>query len=577
MRRLFDKEYKEAKAAGTIVRSLGPDPRPLVAPAPPTKKKRPKAASAAPPSNVIPLRRREAPGHVEWIAGIVEVEGVGSSPFAIMAWLTSTGEVARIESGLAHELLAETAAELRAALANTKAPRPTRFRVASTPFAEALRAADPSLDVVVAPTPELDELRDEVASELGALASTPSHLGGDASPDEIGAAFVAAKELYGARPWEKLPHGDFVFVADIPALGVSGSVVAVVGQNSETRGLMIHENLANLSAFLDAGEDIVGSDGPPDMPPFLAITFDGPDEVEPALVAEAKAHRWVTPGRNLHTSILFHESFDDVRGPTPSEVALVEALCRAVAMAMREPKVVSDAWDGEPYERVFEVATKRGAASVRLTTALVPDGPERDPRPYIELLLDRDTPDEDVDVAEDVLGRCFERAPETDTLDGRRRFLDLLLDLARQKLDCSLVAATRDELRRLVFETVPEKVAIAPSDADALLAELRAFYLYLERCHGAFAAHAVAVGPSHASALRVALADTRRYAPAKAVAMAALAAGVDPSSDEMDRFMATYRTRASSPEAPTTKKNAATSAAKKDARKAAKKARRKNR
>jgi hypothetical protein len=62
----------------------------------------------------------------------------------------------------------------------------------------------------------------------------------------------------------------------------------------------------------------------------------------------------------------------------------------------------------------------------------------------------------------------------------------------------------------LVFETVPEKVAIAPSDADALLVELLAFYIYLERCHGAFAAHAVMVGPSHAPALRLALADTRR-------------------------------------------------------------------
>lgn len=583
MRRLFDEEYKEAKAAGTIVRSLGPEPRPLVAPAPLTKKtQRPKAASARPTSNVVPFRRREAAGDIEWIAGIVEIEGVrlrelGSAPLAIMAWLTSTGEVARAESGLAHELLAMAAPELRAALASTKAPRPTRVRVASTPFAEALRAADPSLEVVVAPTPELDELRDQVSSELGALAATPSHLGGDASPDDIGAAFVAAKELYGTRPWEKLPHGDFVFIAEIPALGVSGSVVAVVGQNREIRGLMVHESLASLSAFLDAGEGIAGGDGSPDIPPFLAITFEGPNEAEPALVAEAKAHGWVTPGRNVHTTILFHESVEEVRGPTPSEVALAEALCRAIALAMREPKVVADAWDGVPYERVFQVATKRGAASVTLTTALVPEGPQRDPRPYIELLLDRETPDLDVDVAEDVLVQCFEREPEIEMLDEDRRFLDLLLDLARQQLGCSLVAATRDDLRRLVFETVPEKVAIAPSDADALLVELRAFYIYLERCHGAFAAHAVVVGPSQAPALRLALADTRRYAPEKAAAMAALAAGVDPSLAEMDRFMATYRTRASSPDAPTTKKKAAASAAKRNARKAANKARRRNR
>lgn len=580
-RRAFNEEYKEAKAAGAIVSSLGPDPRPLFEPAPPAKK-RTKAAPIEPMSNVVPLRRREAADAIEWVAGIVELEGVrvrelGSERLAIMAWLTSTGEVARAESGLAHDLLARTASELRAALASTKAPRPTRVRVASITLADALRAADPSLTVVVASTPELDELRDQLTSEL---AAGPSHLGGGASPDEIGAAFVAAKELYGARPWEKLPHGDFVFVADAPALGVSGSVVAVVGQNREIRGLMVHESLASLSAFLDAGEEAAGGDDmPPNVPPFLAITFDGANEGDPDLVAEEKAHGWVTPGRNVHTTILFHEAFDSVRGPTSSEVALAEALSRAVALAMREPKVLADAWEGEPYQRVFEVATIRGAIAVTLTTAPVPEGPERDPRPYIELLRDRHAPDRDAEMAEEVLLQGFARAPESEDASEDASFVAVVMDLAANQLGCSLVAATRDELRHLVFEGLPEKVSIAPSDAEALLAELHAFYMYLERCYGGgFAAHAVAVGPSHAPSLRLALADTRRYAPAKAVAMAALAAGVDPSSRaEMNRFMATYRPGVSSPDAPTAKKNAATSAAKRNARKAADKARRKNR
>ena len=229
-RRSFNEEYKEAKGAGAIVASLGPDPRPL---APPAKKRASPTTSTPPPprephTNVIPLREPQVAFEVEWIGGLVELEGVhvretGSARLSVMMWLTSTGDIARAETGPAHELLANGASELRAALASplTKAPRPTHVRVASITLADALRAANPSLTVVVAATPEIDHAADGLPRAL--RGARPSSLGAGASADEMGAAFLAAKQVFEAAPWKKLPPSDVVLVIDVPALGVAGA------------------------------------------------------------------------------------------------------------------------------------------------------------------------------------------------------------------------------------------------------------------------------------------------------------------------------------------------------------------
>ena len=341
---------------------------------------------------------------------------------------------------------------------------------------------------------------------------------------------------------------------------------------------MIHESLESLSAF-DAERERGADDTDPHAP-VLSVSFEPTREIEPELVAEAKANGWATPGRNMHTRIAFYGSTNDVRGPTSDEAVFVEVAARAIASAVRDSKPLVDAWNhGAPYRRAFRVASVRGGVDVTLSSAFMPEGDDLDPRALVDALLDRDEAEEDLDADENALLECFENAPEADALGAGPTFLTLLMNVARQQLGCSLVAVTRDELRHLVFDSVPEKVSVRPSEAEPFLSELRAFYMYLARCHGsAFASHAVAVGPSHLPAFRAALGDVRRYAPAKAVVMAALAAGVDPSSREaMGRFMATYRPGVSPLDARAGKPDAGTKAAKRNTRKAASKARKKNR
>jgi len=578
-RRMLNEAYQEAKAAGAIVVSLGPDPRPL---APPAKKERASSPREA-PTNVVPLRQPQGASDVEWIGGIAEIEGMhthetGSARLAASIWLTSTGQIARAEAGLAHELLANAGSELRAALASprTKAPRPTRLRVASITFADALRKADPSLTVVVAATPEIDVAAADLARSL--RGGPPSHLSGGASADEVGAALLAAKEVYQAAPWKKLPPTDVVFVVDVPALGVAGAAIVVVGQKEPPVGLMIHESLERLRAF-DAAEPERPDDEDPDAQSYLAVSFDATHEMGPELLAETNVNGWATPGRNLHTRIVFY-GHAGPRGPTSEEAVFVAVAARAITSALRDSKPLVDAWNGgAPYRRVLRVASARGEVDVMLASTPMPGADHGALRALVDLLLDRDAAEEDLDVGEDALLQCFDRSPEAEALGDGPSFLAWLMDGARRHLGCSLVATTRDELRHLVFDIVPERESIPASEAEPLLAELRAFYMYLARSHGStFASHAVAVGPSHVAALRAAMSDVRRYAPAKAVAMAAMAAGVDPSSREaMSRFMATHQPGVSPLGARAGKPDAGAKAAKRNARKAASKARKKNR
>jgi len=91
-----------------------------------------------------------------------------------------------------------------------------------------LRETVPDIEVVVAPTPELDRLIDlMVASMLEGGGTGPSYFeNGRVTEDTLASLFQAADTLFQAAPW-KLARDSQVMRLDFPALGVEGACVSV--------------------------------------------------------------------------------------------------------------------------------------------------------------------------------------------------------------------------------------------------------------------------------------------------------------------------------------------------------------
>ena len=81
----------------------------------------------------------------------------------------------------------------------------------------------------LAPTPALDELIEMMPTEIPAGDEEASYFeGGRVSPEAVAKLFSAARLLFGLEPW-KMAHDGQVLRMDIPALGVDGACVSIIG------------------------------------------------------------------------------------------------------------------------------------------------------------------------------------------------------------------------------------------------------------------------------------------------------------------------------------------------------------
>ena len=129
--------------------------------------------------------------------------------------------------------------------------RPRRVRIADARLAAEVRDAVPGMEVVVAPTPELDRLLQLMASSMPRAATEegPSYFeGGRVRGARVEALFRAAAVLFGVAPW-KVVDDHQVLRLDIPGLGVEGACVSIIGALGESLGVIIFPSLLAFERF----------------------------------------------------------------------------------------------------------------------------------------------------------------------------------------------------------------------------------------------------------------------------------------------------------------------------------------
>lgn len=405
------------------------------------------------------------------------------------------------------------------------------------------------------------------------LDARPANDGAPAAPEmateeAVAAAFRGAKALYDARPWAVVPDEDAAFVIDVPALDVHGCAVTVTGVSGGDLGIHVHPSLDALLAAevrpLDAHE--------PDEGVSFIVGFRAPKHLPESYVKEIKRAGYAIPSKKLVTLLLRYEGSNVEVVASAHDIVLVEAVTRAIAASLEDGKALVAAWLGEAeYERTRIVPTSRGGIEVRVAVEVLP--PAGDVEDIVSALRQRPPPN-DSDVLDLELYDAFLASPLAEEHSEDVELVHLTMGLFARTFRRSLVSATPQELHEVLFGEYPKKVSLPKEHAGPLLAALRAFVRFLVERGGLGDELLRELSDAQVPQLEAALGDERRFDPAKRVAMAALAAGVDLSSpEEVERFAAQYTERAPGP-MPSAKRAAED---KRAARKATKKARRKNR
>jgi hypothetical protein len=547
---------------------------------------------------------RGAHAEIEWVGGTVSMPGYvfeGEEPYRpdALFWM-SGGAILGTAMLRPGEHLSVASDSLQRTIEQPvygRPHRPTRVRVASAELAEALRAGHPDIEVVCAPTPELDYMfalmREKMAED--GLAE-PSYLSAAIEPGAMGSFFAAAAALFRAEPWKVVPDAETLFSVTIEQLGIYNAALSVIGQMGQGLGLLLFTGLEDFEVYRDEARAAELGEEADDVPPHFVLNFERGARLPPKLHEEIAEHRWEVAAANAYPWPVAVDEDLVGRPPTAREVTMVEAIARALTHMLAEEEALQDAWDGdEPMSRTLRVTTHHGEIEVTLRTPYecAPASAPSEMDPQRDLLAGLAALDQDDDYIdpeareplEEALLRRFADAPESEEL-GEIYASSFVMDLAANHLGQTIATLDASDLHEVLFELFPRKASVDASDALGIVEELRAFYAFLKREYAFAQADSCleVLGESAVAELEAALSDSRNFGMAKSIVMGGRDAGYDMETREgIEGWMRALQGKALPPSpsmsvagtgAPQLKKAAK---AKKDKRKAARKARKRNR
>ncbi len=525
--------------------------------------------------------------------GYVTGEGEPYRPEALL-WLDDKQLVLGVTTEKPGELLARASASLAETMVKPmvgKADAPTRIRVASKELAEVLHAGHPNIEIVCAPTPEVDAVMASMREHMGDhTEKEQTYLEPDITPEMMASFFHSAATLFRARPWAHIPANRNVFSLTIEQLGLREAALVVIGQMGESLGFILFASLDDYALFHEAASALEREEDAK-LPHHFALNFERGADLSPALRKEVSTHRWEVAGPEAYPWPVVVDPDLVARPPTAKEVTISEAICLSLPQLLPQTKALDAAWNGEgpPVSSSVKVSTYAGDLEVSLR-APYEQVIERPPFDLMADLFELGMQEEEVDSdaraeLEDELLARFEDSPEAQSL-AEVWFAPLLMDYAANHFNATIATLDAHELREIVFGIVPRKVSIEAAAASGIITELRAFYAFLKREFGLKQADACLreLGSDAVKKLVAGLSNKSNFGMAKSLFMGGAEAGFDMRSQKgIDAWMQHVSSRPlpdsfplplGVPARPVGKADAAK---KKQQRKAAKKARKRNR
>lgn len=321
---------------------------------------------------MAPKKKRTS---VEWVGGIVVLpayvtgEGEPYRPEALF-WMSTEGAVLGHVVGKEGEVLGQACESFAATIEHPmvgRPHRPDRVRVATPELALVLRAGHPGIEIVCAPTPELEAILAAMRAQMHEEAETEqSYLSSDVGPDALAAFFRAAAMLYRAQPWKTVPSDHYLLSVSIATLGVDAAALSIIGQMGQSFGLILFAGLDDFEAYsacsaaMERGEE-------PTIPPHLSLNYEPGAELGASMRAEVAEHRWELASPTAYPWMVAVDEDLVARPPTAREVTLAEALARVLLEVLTEKKALLAAWKGgAPVARTLRVATHAGEIEVTL-------------------------------------------------------------------------------------------------------------------------------------------------------------------------------------------------------------------
>lgn len=244
--------------------------------------------------------------------------------------------------------------------------RPGRIRVADRGLAEEIRHAPAGIEIVVAPTPEIDRVLHHMAESFPAegVEEASYFEGGRIFLETVEGLFKAAEVLFHVAPW-KLGGDTHLLRLDIPRFGVEGACVSIIGSLGESLGFVIFPSFEGYERFIAATEAAGASKGPIDLGTrTLALHFERGADLPARMRREVSEHGWPVAGSDAYPWVQKRDR-DGLLGPLAErDVQIVSACATSLSAFFAKHGRLFESDDFEPLcESYFD----RNDLEVRFT------------------------------------------------------------------------------------------------------------------------------------------------------------------------------------------------------------------
>ena len=333
-------------------------------------------------------RRKKGRGHpgrrLVWIGGRrifspASFDDGTSFRRLVVLWVDSEGRI------VGHQNFSPTKAEgslgqvLLAAMEDPLAGprrRPTLIRVENEGLAAEVRqATGGAIPIRVAPTPEVDAAMDSLLEIFSGKKEEFSYLeGGRISPETVAGLFASSARLFRCAPWNSV-HDSQVLRMDIPALGVDGACISIMGFLGESYGAAMFQSLASFLAFVDA----VTAGGLESGRPvnlgtsYYALNFTTTAELPDTMRREVRRHAWPVAGRDAYPLLLGFERDASGRSLEPRDLEIFTSCADALCSYFDKHRARMRADEMEPISEIYSDSPL--GRDVRITYPYVKDLP----------------------------------------------------------------------------------------------------------------------------------------------------------------------------------------------------------
>ncbi len=499
-------------------------------------------------SNVtmLPTASAQTVGKGRWYGGAVEMpayvteEGQSYRPF-VMLWIDADGLIAATEVCPPEADLKQVALEtLQQAMQSPMTGQPQRpkyITVNDRDLASFLDSRVPGINIEYGDTPILNEVVDNFGNTMPPGDTADTYLTTGLTAGQISSFFDAATKLYLSSPWDSVPHDACLLSVTLESHGIHNAVLSVIGQMGESFGIVLYASFQHFSEYQIAS-DRMRRDLDYDIPPHTALSFDDGAQVSTSIRKEIAEHGWQVANTSSYPVIFTLDRDNLLRPLAAADVAVFEALSRALPTVLKNHSKLIQGWNGENVFRKKVMVDSIGDQVAVEISAPYPfekgyaskDDPSDTTMVQLALLAHTaDEPDAGThnELCE-ALHELFFESPEGKKCPDGPSIATLLMHFAFVYQSATIATLQAGPLEEVVFEIVPQKV-MAPADrAKAIIEECRLFYRFLKRQYALPQAdHCLEVlGGDAIKRLKAALADDSGFGPGKG----AIASGLLPGT-----------------------------------------------